>query len=313
MDYSKSVVTTSRFSDDFEKSLSSNGINLKYMSGRKINTSDLLNVQALVTYDIFDRIDLEELSELKFIQLTSQGFDHVPLNILIKNGIRLSNNYGGYSIPISEWIISRVLSTYKNMFQSYENQIKKKWERDLTYTEIKGKKVLFFGTGTISSTTAKLFNAFGAVCDGINYSGRSVEYFNRTFSYSKMEDISDYDIYIIALPVTEITESIMSVKLINSLKENSILINVSRGTILKENTVLETYARFKAIYLDVFEVEPLPETSKLWDISNIFISAHNSWFSDGNQMRLEERVYKNLTSFFENGKIHNEIDLKRGY
>ena len=97
------------------------------------------------------------------------------------------------------------------------------------------------------------------------------------------------------------------------MKEGSILLNAGRGSLVNLSD-LEKYAeKFKGIVLDVFEEEPLPAESKLWEMDNVIITPHNSWVSERNEERLFENVYNNLKGFIENGKPEKRVEIKKGY
>ncbi len=55
------------------------------------------------------------MKNLKYIMLTSVGFDQLPKEKVIKQNIQVTNNRGGYSIPMSEWIVMCILEIYKNL------------------------------------------------------------------------------------------------------------------------------------------------------------------------------------------------------
>lgn len=88
---------------------------------------ELQSIDVLVTYNSFTKLDISKMKNLKFIQLGSTGFDQVPVDKVINKNILLCNNKGGYSIPISEWIVSTILQIYKNTKSFYEKQDKKQW------------------------------------------------------------------------------------------------------------------------------------------------------------------------------------------
>ena len=80
----------------------------------KLTEEELDSFDVLVTYNCFEKLDISKMKNLKYIQLGSTGFDQVPFDKLIDREILLCNNKGGYSIPISEWIVSTILQIYKN-------------------------------------------------------------------------------------------------------------------------------------------------------------------------------------------------------
>ena len=181
------------------------------------------------------------------------------------------------------------------------------WEKDYNLRELKNKKVAILGYGSIGKEVAKRLKGFDTIIHGYDiYTNRDFNYIDDLVDINQFEvDIKKYDIIIICLPY--IKDGVNSThyyfdknKLIK-LKENAILINVSRGKIIKEKDLIEILKARKDIYasLDVFEEEPLSKESELWNLGNVLITPHNSFVSDGNQKRLFEIIYNNLKAYIE--------------
>lgn len=99
------------------------------------------------------------------------------------------------------------------------------------------------------------------------------------------------------------------------MKDGSYIINIARGSIIDEKALISNLesGKIKKAALDVFEVEPLPEDSPLWNMDNAIISPHNSWASEMNFRRRYEIAYKNMKKYINKDKLINVIDLRRGY
>ena len=87
------------------------------------------------------------------------------------------------------------------------------------------------------------------------------------------------------------------------MKDKSIFINVGRGNIVNEKDLVRYIKKFRGVYLDVFENEPLSEDSKLWEFDNVIITPHNSWISDKNKERTFNVIYNNLSNYKDGKKI----------
>ena len=89
------------------------------------------------------------------------------------------------------------------------------------------------------------------------------------------------------------------------MKDDSILINVSRGGIINEADLITQMknGKFSGVALDVFEEEPLSAESHLWTLPRLLITPHNSFVSDGTAERMFNLIYKNLTEFDFGKKI----------
>lgn len=275
---------------------------------------DLESIDVLATYDSFEKLDISKMKNLKYIQLSSTGFDQVPVDKIINKDIILCNNKGGYSIPIAEWIVSIILQIYKNTKEFYDKQFKKKWICDYSISEVYGKKVGFLGTGTLSLESAKRLKAFGVEIWGCNTDGRAIKYFDKCFSTEDMDEVfKNCDIVISTIPYTKQTYKLINKSKFRLMKEGSSFINVGRGKVVDEDDLIESAYKFRGIALDVFQEEPLSKDSKLWDLDNIIITPHNSWVSDQNSLRSFNLVYNNLKKFISNKEPDNKVEIKKGY
>lgn len=293
------------------------GFELIYIPENQLEVDDnIRDIDALVCYNPFKRIDLLELENLKLIQLSSVGIDQLPMTNLRNLNIKVSNNKGGYSIPMGEWIVCKILDIYKNSKIIYEHQNEKRWELVKSVMEISGKKVAFIGTGTIASEAAKRLKGFDLDIAGFSKSGKNKKYFDEVYKISSIHDkISDIDILVIAAPLTGETVHIVDSKVLKEMKDKSVIINVSRGELISEEELIEFLdaGKFLGVALDVFKKEPLDYNSKLWHYDNVHISSHNSWVSEMRNERRFNKIYDNLKRLKKGEELKDIVDLDRGY
>ena len=109
------------------------------------------------------------------------------------------------------------------------------------------------------------------------------------------------DIIISCLPLVESTKNIIDTELFEKVKSDLIVVNISRGGVINEESLMK-FIKEKKIFgaiLDVFEEEPLDKDSELWNLENIIITPHNSFVSDKNNERLGNLIINNLISIRE--------------
>ena len=274
------------------------------------------NVEVIICYNPFKTLDVSKFNNLKWIQLSSIGIDQLPIEKIINREIIVSNNQGGYSKPMGEWVVLSILEILKNKKEIFVNQQNKKWKMDTGILELVNKKILFLGTGTIAKESAKRLKGFECLIDGINTSGREQEYFKNVYKSSEISKVlADYDIVISTLPKIKETFHYINKELMDLMKNDSILINVSRGEIIDEAELINQLhnGKFLGVSLDVFEIEPLSELSDLWNFDRVYISAHNSWISEMKNERRFDVIYKNLKRYKNNNILLNEVNYIRGY
>lgn len=151
----KALFTEKFYSEQME-SIKKLGYEVIYINEKQLNSiSNIKDIDMMVCYNPFEKIDISKLLNLKWIQLTSVGIDQAPREKILQNNILLTNNKGGYSIPMGEWIVLKTLEMFKNSKQFYEKQNNKEWVVDTSILELYGKTIGFIGTGTIAKEGAK--------------------------------------------------------------------------------------------------------------------------------------------------------------
>ncbi len=293
------------------------GYEIVYENEQEVcNNENINDIDALVCYNPFERIDMEQFAKLKLIQLSSIGIDQAPIDYIKRNNIILSNNRGGYSIPIGEWIILKILEIYKNSWNFYKNQENKFWKINTNLLELYNKNIGFIGTGTIAIEAAKRLQGFGVNVYGLNTSGRDVEYFDKCFSIDDMDNfLPKCDVVVISIPYTKKTHHLIDAKVIDKMKDNCVLINIARGSIINEFDLIDKIkqGKFLGVALDVFEQEPLSKESPLWNLDNVILTPHNCWISENRNDRRFEVIYENLKRFKNDEELINIVNLSKGY
>lgn len=311
------VLFTYDYGDEKMKAVSDLGYELIYAKENGVsNTYDISDIDVLVCYNPFDKLDISMLKKLKWIQLSSIGIDQLPMKKVKEQGIVVTNNRSGYSIPMGEWIVMNILGLLKNSKGFIVKQSEKKWKVDTSILELCGKTVCFVGTGSIAVEAAKRLQGFETNIIGINTSGRRVEYFNNCYPMKELGyALSKADVVVLSIPYTKETHHLIDENTISCMKNGACLINIARGSIVKESALVEALQKgsIRGAALDVFEEEPLPAGSPLWEMDNVIITPHNSWVSEMRNERRYNIIYENLKRYAANEKLINIVDIDRGY
>ncbi len=275
------------------------------------------DIEVLVCYNPFNTLDISLMKNLKWIQLSSTGVDQVPKEVVLKNNIIVTNNNGGYSIPIAEWIVLKTLELLKNSKNFYRKQENKIWKLDTSLLELYGKTIGFIGTGSIAKEAAKRFSAFDVNILGVNTKGKDVEFFDKCYSRDNIKEmVSKCDVVVVSIPYTKATENLVNENILNSMKDEALFINISRGNIVDEKKLIENLklGRIKGAALDVFEDEPLvKDNPPIWDLENIIITPHNSWISEKRNIRRFNVIYENLKNYKEGIELKSIVNMSKGY
>lgn len=251
-------------------------------------------VEGIIGNGIFLSHPIDKFVNLKYIQLTSAGFDRVPMNYVKEHSIEIHNARGVYSVPMAEFAVAGVLELYKKMRFFHENQKKHNWEKHRGLIELFGKTVVIVGCGDVGTECAKLFRAFECTVVGVNRTVREHEAFDRIVPLSEIDCVlPEVDVVVLTVALTEETRHLMNADRLKLLKGSAVIVNIARGGIIDTNALIDCLPNLGGAVLDVFEEEPLGD-SQLWDSENVIVTPHNSFVGEGNKERLNSGILLNL-------------------
>ena len=254
-------------------------------------------IEGVICNGLFLYHSIEKFSSLKYIQLTSAGFDRVPMDYVQSHDIKIFNARGVYSIPMAEFAISGVLQLYKQSKFFYKIQKNRVWEKHRNLLELYGKTVCIVGCGNVGTECAKRFKAFGCNVVGVDLYSRQDDAYEKIYSLNDLDNcLENADAVVLTLPLTNETKHIMNANRFKVMKNGSVLVNIARGQVVDEQALLEALDdKLLGAVLDVFEEEPLCAKSPLWQKENSIITPHNSFVGDGNNGRLFNVILENLS------------------
>ena len=213
--------------------------------------------------------------KLKWIQLESVGFEEYS-KVKI-SGLKISNLRGFFSIPVAETTLAGILSLKRGINRLLSLKEKKKWLGSSirpTLNLLNGSNVLILGAGSIGLKIKNLLEKFN--CKILMY-----DKFKNDPDLINTNDLDNHlpniDILIGCLPENNETKQLLDNYRINLLKKSSIIVNVGRGSLLDEKTLIHNIKSEKlaGAFLDVTDKEPIPNDSPLWSIPNIILSQHS--------------------------------------
>ncbi len=240
---------------------------------------------------------MEEFKNLRFIQLTSAGFDRVDMDYVNAQGIEIHNARGVYSIPMAEFAVSGVLELYKQARFFLENQQARRWEKHRGLLELFGRTVTIVGCGSVGTECAKRFKAFGCRVTGVDIAPRRDDAYDAMLPIEKLDEaLPASDVLVLTVPLTKATERLIDARRLKLMKDAAVVVNISRGKVIDETALAEKLRtrRLMGAVLDVFETEPIPASSPLWDLPNAILSPHNSFVGDGNGERLQRIILNSI-------------------
>lgn len=254
--------------------------------------------EGVVCNGLFLHHPIEDFANLKYVQLTSAGYDRVDMNYIRDKGIHIFNAGGVYSIPMAEFALAGVLELYKQSRFFWDNQKTRSWTKHRGLRELNGKTVCILGCGSVGTECAKRFKAFGARVVGVDLYPREDESYEKIYPLDGLDGvIPDCDVLVLTLPLTEDTRHIINADRLALLSDSAVLVNIARGGVVDTDALINELPRLFGAVLDVFEEEPLSGNSPLWSMKNVIITPHNSFVGNNNNDRLKNLIVKNFKEY----------------
>ena len=267
--------------------------------GRKLNEQELLdlsdNVVGIIagTEKITEKIIVSN-DQLKVISRYGIGLDNVDLKAATQKNVMVYNTPETPSLAVAELTLSLILNLLKKIGNADRNIRKNEWRPETGYL-LSGKTVGIIGLGRIGKKLAQFLAPFN-----VNIIAYELEPDSNFIGKNKItlvtfdELISKSDIISLHIPLTKETKYLIGKKQLDSMKENTILINTARGGLVDENALYEALKNKKiaGAALDVFENEP--DTGKLKDLENVMLTPHMATFTIETRKQMEIEAVTNL-------------------
>lgn len=259
------------------------------------------------------------LGRLKWLQLTSAGADKIIYGGAIGGNVILTTASGAFGDVIAEYAIGGILCLYRDFFSYRKNQVNKQWRGTNKEHMILGSKVLILGCGDVGQNISKRLRTLGAYTVGIRKSNKLCLDFDRICTAEKLaEELVLADVVICALPRTSETEHILNRERLSLMKKDALIVNVGRGNAIDTMALIERLqnGELYGAVLDVFEQEPLPTDSPLWEMDNVLLTPHISGRSFGYSTRTEDLITQicidNLRSYISGNPLKNVVTHNQG-
>ena len=253
---------------------------------------------------------------LEWVHVAGAGVDAVLFDELVESDVTVTNSRGVFDRSIAEYVIGTMLMFAKDFRATIEHQREKRWVHRETET-LHDKRLLVVGAGPIGREVARLASPLGMRAEGVARTAREEdEDFERVISDEDVDAaLPEADYVVVAAPLTERTRGMFDRERFARMKPGARFINVGRGPIVDEAALVEALGegRVSGAALDVFQNEPLPENSPLWDEARVFVSPHMSGDFVGWLDALGELFAKNYGRYSRGEELLNVVDKRRGY
>ncbi len=245
----------------------------------------------------------------RWTQIMAAGIDNPIFRNILEKGVRLSKS-SAQATPIAEYVVAHGLSLQAPIAAQADLQTKHEW-KPTPYREIGHTRWVMAGYGNIGHEIAKRIKPFGVDLTVIRRSPAPDPLVDRVLGFSELSTtLADADVFVLACALNDETRNMCDEAFFRALKPGCILINIGRGGLVDEDALRAGLDRDQPAHavLDVFQTEPLPADSWIWDHPKIRVSAHTSNSGDGNLARGDELFLENLGNYLAGRPLRNEAD-----
>lgn len=274
----------------------------------------------------FDRTNPEVLPELatkvRWIQGTSAGIGQLVARHRYAERMPdtvFTTASGVHAQPLAEFCVLSMTAFTRELPRLEHHRREKRWER-FAGTDLEGRTLLIFGHGSIGARVGRVARALGMHVIGIKRSVEGVDPASLEADElhppeALMEHLDRADVLVLAAPHTPETEGVIGREALARLPRGAVLVNVGRGALVDEAALVEALrsGRLGGAGLDVFEEEPLPASSPLWEMPNVIVSPHSAGTSHRENARITELFCENLRRFLAGESLLNVLEPARLY
>ena len=214
---------------------------------------------------------------LQWIQSSAAGMDHCLVPPVIESDIVVSSASGVLSDQVAEHTIALMTGWCRSLPTFFRAQQKKEFIRRPT-RDLTGSTVGIVGLGGVGRRLAELLAGLRTrVLATDVFPVDKPNHVDALWPANRLEEmLAEVDFVVLSLPLNEMTRGMIDSAVLGKMKRGAVLVNVARGQLVVESDLvaaLET-GHLAGAVLDVTEQEPLPESSRLWELRGVIITPH---------------------------------------
>ncbi|MCA9973715.1 MAG: D-2-hydroxyacid dehydrogenase, partial [Anaerolineales bacterium] len=275
--------------------------------------------QAEILYAVTDVPRPEQAPQLRWIQLHSAGVEHLRDTAVWHTDILITSASGIHAPNMAQYALTQMLAWAHRVPRWFEHKRTKTWPSPrwdaFVPDELRGQTLGIVGYGSIGRELARLAKAFGMHVLASKRDARHPEDTGYTISGTgdprgELPDriypgealksmLAQCDYVVITLPLTPQTHHLFDETVFREMKPTAFLVNVGRGGVVDEKALVKALNKgwIAGAGLDVFETEPLPDTSPLWNLPNVILTPHVSGFTPHYDARAVDLFAENLRRY----------------
>lgn len=232
--------------------------------------------------------------------------------------VAITTASGVHAIPLAEFTLLGLLAFAKRLPRMQSDKARRRWpDQEQPSGELRGQTLLIVGAGAIGAEIARLAKAFGMEVLAIKRDvGEAVPNVDEIHPIDDLHELAARaDAVVSVLPGTEATRGLLDARMFSAVKPGAVFVSVGRGTAVDEAALVGALrdGTLAGAALDVFEHEPLPPESPLWELDNVILSPHEAARVPAEEGRQVELFCDNLRRFLAGEELRNRVDLELLY
>ena len=293
------------------------GCDIKYIPETEVTLSDIESAEIIVG-NVPSAL-LHSPEKLELMQLGSSGADAYVGEGKLRPGTILTTSTGAYSQAVAEHSLAATLLLQKKLHLYRDAQKRHEWADFGTVSSINGSVVLVMGLGEIGKYYARMAKALGAYVIGVKRRpGPKSDFVDELYLTEEFDEVCPRaDVIASFLPGSAETTHFYTLERFKAMKSSCIFINCGRGSAVAMDVLEQALSQgeIAAAGVDVFETEPLPADSPLWNLDNLLLTPHASghFHLPATLERVVDICANNLRAYLNGGELKNVVDLKTSY
>jgi phosphoglycerate dehydrogenase-like enzyme len=254
---------------------------------------------------------LPDMPTVEWVQSTWAGV--TPLFEISRRDYLLTGIKGVFGPQMSEYVIGYMLANELKVIRRLAAQRDRQWFEKASGTLL-GKKIGVMGTGSIGQAIARRAKDNGMTVTGLSRTGASNPDFENVFKVDELHAfLHGLDYLVSVLPHTSETDQLLDQTALAQLPTRAYFINVGRANVVDDEALVSALAsgELGGAVLDVFDVEPVPAESPLWDVPNLLITGHIAAISHPDL--IAPIFLENYKHFVSGQPLQNVISFDNGY
>ncbi|ADB61208.1 D-isomer specific 2-hydroxyacid dehydrogenase NAD-binding protein [Haloterrigena turkmenica DSM 5511] len=308
------VVTPHLFGDDSPRLIDEirdrrPGIDLEHVTDEDALLEAVVDAEVVVTGRLPDDV-LNAANDLRWVQALSAGTDMYDHDALAARDVALTTVSGIHARPIGQQVMGYLLHFERRFDRAIAQQRQQEWER-YTGGELGDRTIGIVGVGAIGSQVADYCTAFDARVVGTKRDPTDAPAaLDAVYGPDDLESVlADSDYLVLACPLTDETRGLIDAEALATLDDDAVLVNVARGEVVDEPALVDALEgdELGGAALDVFEAEPLPEESQLWDRDDVLVTPHMAGSTPHYWERCADVFLRNYDRFRSGEDLENRV------